>query len=384
MQARRLGPVVRRAARSPLLDIVLALSLATYAGLDAFRTSDWPEPRSASAGLAVTSACFLAVRRISPLVSFAGALGALAVVYVAFGHYEAGASVLIGLVAAYSVGAYGRNLPFAVAVLAGFAATTGLGQPAAEGVPDLLWTCVALLLPLAVGLTARRLRGQARAAEHRADVLKQDQQALADAAASEERRRIARELHDVISHGLGVVVLHAGAAEQVLDRDPDKARDALRLIRAAGQEAITEMGTLVGLIRDEPGPGRDPQPTLSDIERLAATTRSAGLAVHVQTEGKERDLPASVELNAYRVVQEGLTNALKHAGRAEVRVVLRYHADGIEVEVCDDGAGTGQGPGAHRGLIGLRERVAVFGGRFEAGRDPRGGWKIRASFPTES
>ncbi|MBM0224245.1 sensor histidine kinase [Micromonospora sp. ATA51] len=144
------------------------------------------------------------------------------------------------------------------------------------------------------------------------------------------------------------------------------------------------MGTLVGLIRDEPGPGRDPQPTLGDIERLVATTRSAGLAVHVQTEGKERDLPASVELNAYRVVQEGLTNALKHAGRADVRVVLRYRADGIEVEVSDDGAGTGQGPGGRRGLIGLGERVAVFGGRFEAGRDPRGGWKVRASFPTES
>jgi signal transduction histidine kinase len=384
MQARRQGSVVRRLARAPLLDIAVALSLATYAGLDAFRTPDWPEPRPASAGLALTSACFLAVRRISPLVSFAGALGALAVVYVAFGHYEAGASVLIGLVAAYSVGAYGRNLPFAVAVLAGFAATTGLRQPAAEAVPDLLWTCVALFLPLAVGLTARRLRGQARAAEDRATVLKQEQQALAEAAASEERRRIARELHDVISHGLGVVVLHAGAAEQVLDRDPDKARDALRLIRSAGQEAITEMGTLVGLIRDEPGPGRDPQPTLGDIERLVATTRSAGLAVQVRTEGKERDLPASVELNAYRVVQEGLTNALKHAGRAEVRVVLRYRADGVEVEVSDDGAGTGQGPGAHRGLIGLRERVAVFGGRFEAGRDPRGGWKVRASFPTGS
>ncbi|MBM0236715.1 hypothetical protein JNW88_05330 [Micromonospora sp. ATA32] len=131
MQARGLGSVVRRVAGSPLLDILLALSLAGYAGLDAFRTSDWPEPRWASAGLAVTSACFLAVRRISPLVSFVGALGALAVVYVAFGHYEAGASVLIGLVAAYSVGAYGRNLPFALAVLAGFAATTGLGQPAA-------------------------------------------------------------------------------------------------------------------------------------------------------------------------------------------------------------------------------------------------------------
>ena len=175
-----------------------------------------------------------------------------------------------------------------------------------------------------------------------------------------------------------------GAAEQVLERDPGKARDALRLIRATGQEAITELGTLVALIRDDQPPGRDPQPTLRDVERLVATTSSAGLAVNVQTEGQPRDLPASVELNAYRVIQEGLTNALKHAGGSAVHVVLRYQPDGLDVEVCDDGTGAGHGPGNLRGLSGLRERVAVFGGRFEAGRDPRGGWKVHAYFPTAS
>lgn len=382
MQAQGLGSAVRGVARSPLLDVVLALLLTAYVGLDALHTSDWPEPRWASAALAMTSAAFLAVRRVCPLISFTGVLGALATVYVALGHYETGSSVLVALVAAYSAGAYGGNLPFALALLAGFAATTGLGQPAQEAVPDLLWTFAALSLPLAVGLTARRLRSRVRTAERRADLLKRNQQALAEAVADEERRRIARELHDVISHGLGVVVLHAGAAEQVLDSDPGKAREALGLIRATGQEAIAELGTLVGLIRDEQRPERHPLPALSDIERLVATTRSAGLAVRLRTEGLERGLPASVELNAYRVVQEGLTNALKHAGRAEVRVVLRYRDDAVEVEIADDGTGTGQGPGAHRGLIGLRERVAVFGGRFEAGPEPRGGWKVSASFPT--
>ncbi|WP_078655774.1 sensor histidine kinase [Streptomyces fulvoviolaceus] len=384
MQAQGLGSAVRGVARSPLLDVVLALLLTAYVGLDALHTSDWPEPRWASAALAMTSAAFLAVRRVCPLISFTGALGALAAVYVALGHYETGSSVLVALVAAYSAGAYGGNLPFALALLAGFAATTGLGQPAQEAVPDLLWTFTALSLPLAVGLTAQRLRSRVQTAERRADLLKREQQALAEAVADEERRRIARELHDVISHGLGVVVLHAGAAEQVLDVDPGKAREALRLIRTTGQEAIAELGTLVGLIRDEPRPELHPQPTLSDVERLVATTRTAGLAVRLRTEGMERDLPASVELNAYRVVQEGLTNVLKHAGRAEVRVVLRYCHDGVEVEIADDGTGASPGPGAHRGLIGLRERVAVFGGRFEAGPDPRGGWKVNASFPTTS
>jgi len=212
--------------------------------------------------------------------------------------------------------------------------------------------------------------------------MQQEQQALTEAAARQERQRIARELHDIISHGLGVVVLQAGAAEQVLDQDPGKAREAMQLIRATGQEAITELGTLVALIRDEQPPGRDPQPTLRDVERLAATTRSAGLAVTVQTDGQPRDLPASVELNAYRVIQEGLTNALKHAPGSTVQVVLRYHPGGLDVEVRDDGTDTAGGPGSRRGLAGLRERAAVFGGQFEAGRDPQGGWKVRASFPT--
>jgi len=167
-------------------------------------------------------------------------------------------------------------------------------------------------------------------------------------------------------------------------RSTGQTREALRLIRATGQEAITELGTLVGLIRDEQPLDRDPQPTLREVERLVATTRSAGLAVTVQTEGQPRDLPPSVELNAYRVIQEGLTNALKHAPGATVGVLLRYHPGGLDVEVRDDGAGTAAGPGTRRGLIGLRERAAVFGGQFEAGRDPEGGWKLRASFPTAS
>jgi signal transduction histidine kinase len=278
-----------------------------------------------SAALVAVSAAFLALRRVRPLTALTGALGGLAAVYLALGHYEAGAAVLIVVIATYSAGAYGRNLPFTVAVVFAFGVTTGLRQPAAEALPDMAWSWAVLALALGVGLTARRLRGQSQSAQRQVRQMQQEQQALAEAAARQERQRIARELHDIISHGLGVVVLQAGAAEQVLDQDPGKAREAMQLIRATGQEAITELGTLVALIRDEQPPGRDPQPTLRDVERLAATTRSAGLAVTVQTDGQPRDLPASVELNAYRVVQEGLTNALKHAPGSTVQVVLRYH-----------------------------------------------------------
>ena len=384
MDAVRLTRAVRRVARSPALDVVLATGLGAFAVLDALRTSDFPAPHGVSAALVAVSAVFLAGRRVRPLISLTGALGGLAAIYLALGHYEAGASVLIALVAAYSAGAHGRNLAFTVAVVYAFGVTTGLRERASDALPDMAWSWVVLSLALGAGLTARRVRGQSRVAQHRVEQLQREQRALAEAAARQERQRIARELHDIISHGLGVVVLQAGAADQVLDQDPGKTREALRLIRATGQEAITELGTLVGLIRDEQPLDRDPQPTLREVERLVATTRSAGLAVTVQTEGQPRDLPPSVELNAYRVIQEGLTNALKHAPGATVRVILRYHPDGLDVEVRDNGAGTEAGPGTRRGLIGLRERAAVFGGQFEAGRDPEGGWKLRASFPTAS
>jgi signal transduction histidine kinase len=382
MDAVRLTRAVRRAARSPALDVVLAAALGTFAVLDALRTTDFPPPHGASAALVAVSAAFLAVRRARPLTSLTGSLGGLAVIYLALGHYEAGASVLIALVAAYSAGAHGRNLAFTVAVVYAFGVTTGLREHASDALPDMAWSWIVLSLALGAGLTARRVRGQSRVAQRRVEQLKLEQRTLAEAAARQERQRIARELHDIISHGLGVVVLQAGAAEQVLDQSPDKTREALQLIRATGQEAITELGTLVALIRDEQPPGLDPQPTLHEVERLVATTRSAGLAVTVQTEGQPRDLPPSVEVNAYRVIQEGLTNALKHAPGATVRVILRYHPGGLDVEVRDNGAGTVAGPGTRRGLIGLRERAAVFGGQFEAGRDPEGGWKLHASFPT--
>ena len=365
-----------------MLDAVLAVVLAGYAAADAVAGHEWPEPRLVSASFAALAGLFLAVRRSRPLVSLTGTLGALSVVSVALGHYEAGSSVLVALPAAYSAGAYGGNVPYALAVLVGFALTEGMGEPAAEASPDVLWTCAVLALPYGVGRSVRRLTSRARSAEHHARRLKQEQQAVAAAAAEAERRHIARELHDVISHGLAVVMLQAGAAEQVLDSDPDKARTALRQIRATGQEAINGMGTLVSLARDGQEQARDPLPTLADLEHLVAAIRSAGLAVRLRTEGEPRQLEASVELNAYRVAQEGLTNALKHAGGAEVQVLLRYRTDEIEVEVRDDGAAdAGPGPGTRQGLTGLRERAAVFGGRFHAGPDPRGGWTLRASFP---
>jgi signal transduction histidine kinase len=215
----------------------------------------------------------------------------------------------------------------------------------------------------------------------RALSLEREQETVAAAAAEEERRRIARELHDVIAHSLGVLVLQAGAAEQILERDPARARETLRSIRASGNEAIAELGTLLAVARGEPEQSRHPQPSLNDLDQLVTVTREAGLPVEVLIEGRRRELPAPVELSAYRIVQEGLRHALKHAAASQARVLLRFGEDELEVHVQDDGAGGGHGSGSRRGLAGIGERVALFGGRFHAAADPAGGWRLQATLP---
>ena len=220
-----------------------------------------------------------------------------------------------------------------------------------------------------------------RARTERAESLEREHEDHARAAAEEERRRIARELHDVISHTLGVLVLQAGAAEQVMERDPGQAREVLRAIRASGQEAIAELDTLLAVAHGEAESSREPQPSLRDLERLSETMRQAGLHVDVTVVGTRRDLPAAVELSAYRIVQEGLTNVLKHAGHASARVLLHYRERELGIEITDDGVGEGSGRGGRRGLAGISERVAVFGGHFHAGPADGQGWTVRVAIP---
>jgi signal transduction histidine kinase len=220
-----------------------------------------------------------------------------------------------------------------------------------------------------------------RARTVRAEELENEQDRRAQEAAEEERRRIARELHDVISHSLGVLVLQVGAAEQVLERDPVKAREVLRSVRRTGQEAIAELGTLLAVARGEVESSREPQPSLADLDSLAETMRQAGLNVDVAIEGPKRALPAAVELSAYRIVQEGLTNVLKHAGQASASVLLRYAGSELEIEISDDGKGAAGIGGSRRGLAGISERVAVYGGRCDAGPGAEGGWRLRAALP---
>jgi signal transduction histidine kinase len=362
-------------------DVALAAGIAAFSIIDTMLDEALRDRVVPVAGVEVVAAALLSLRRVLPLIALTGALGFLGAAELFLGHYQSWASVLIGLVAVYSAAAYASNLPYTVAVVIAFAVTLGAGQPAGQAAGNVLWTLIALSLPLVMGVTVRRSRAREAQAQQRAAHLDHERAAQVAATAAAERRRIARELHDIVSHSLGVIVLQAGAAEHAFDRAPDKARQAVHTIRTTGLEAIGEMSRLVGLLRDDTQATTAPQPTLADLERLLATVRAGGVDVALHTEGAVRALPAAIELNAYRVVQEGLTNVAKHTRGSTATVTVTYRPDSLTVEINDDSTSTVTGPGGGFGLAGLSERVAVFGGQLDYGRRKAGGWQVRANFP---
>ena len=207
----------------------------------------------------------------------------------------------------------------------------------------------------------------------------------ARAAAAEERARIAREMHDVVAHSLSVMVVQAEAAEAMLDADPERARQPLAAVQETGRGALTELRRMLGVLREmaDEGPALAPQPGLSGLDELARQVREAGLPVSVRVEGEPRPLSPGIDLSAYRIVQEGLTNALKHAGPATAEVVVRYGPRDLVLEVRDDGRGRAASNGGGHGLLGMRERVALYGGDLTAGPRPEGGFALTARLPLE-
>jgi len=203
-------------------------------------------------------------------------------------------------------------------------------------------------------------------------------------AAAEERARIARELHDVVGHAIGVIVLQADGGRRLLRVDPGETERALTTIEQTGRGALDEMRRLVAMLRaTDDEDALAPQPGLAGLEELAADVRAAGLPVDVVIEGQPTALPAGVDLSAYRIAQEALTNALKHAGPAHARVLVRYGAREVGIEVEDDGRGAptaGSNGGGH-GLVGIRERAALYGGQVDAGPRPEGGFAVRVRLP---
>jgi signal transduction histidine kinase len=249
-------------------------------------------------------------------------------------------------------------------------------QTIADRVYDLMVCTMAALF----GLATKRRAYKLVATELELRREHERQAHIAETAAAIERARIARELHDIISHGLGIVVLQAGAAEQVLNRDPERVRVALGVIRQTGLDAIDEMSRLLGLLRAEPGSSRSPEPSLGDLPSLLDRVRAAGLDVTFEPLGDPRPLPAPIDVSAYRIIQEGLTNALRHARGSQAILRVEYAQDWVHLTLRN-ALGHDDGPGSGRGLPGMRERVNVFGGTFHAGPTDTGQWELAADLP---
>jgi signal transduction histidine kinase len=237
----------------------------------------------------------------------------------------------------------------------------------------------------AFGRIVRIRSAQAVESELRAERLQLEHSERARRIVTEERARIARELHDVIAHSVSVMVVQAGAAQQVLRDDPRMAEEALETVQRTGRESIRELGGLLGILREDSAEiGFDPQPKIAELPRLIEDARTAGVAVELITEGEAIELPAGVELAVYRVVQEALTNIRKHAGASPTATVrLAYGPGDVHIEVTDDGPGEGvlAAYGTGHGLVGIRERVTGYGGTLAAGGEADRGYRISARIP---
>jgi signal transduction histidine kinase len=233
------------------------------------------------------------------------------------------------------------------------------------------------------GFALRQRAAQAEEAEDRAARAERERAVATRIAVAEERARIARELHDVVAHSVSVMVLQVGAVRHRLPQSLREDKDALMDVEKAGRGALTEMRHLLSAMHDGQDVELAPQPGLDSLDSLVEQVGRAGLPVRLQVEGEAVTLPRAVDLSAYRIVQEGLTNSLKHANASRAEVTVRYGAEDLELEVRDDGVGTSSSDGLGHGLVGIRERVKIYGGEMSAGAGPAGGFVLTASLPLE-
>jgi signal transduction histidine kinase len=356
---------------------LVALGLGVLAFAARLRRLDEP-PEELGFALVVIASVALAWRRRAPLV-VAAVVAATASIASLYGYWPEFAPY--GLIVLYTAAAHVDRRRFTTVLLpialAGSIAIS-IGEFSGRGVG---WVEVAFSILVTAGLPI--LIG--RMAYNRRRRIVRDREIAAREAVAAERVTIARELHDVVAHHMSVMVVQAGAARTVVQQDPEAADGALRQIEASGRMGLAEMRRLLEILKAEDAGELAPQPGLAHLPTLLDGMRATGLPVEAVVEGEPRPLPPGVDLSAYRIVQEALTNALRHADAASTRVRLRYEPDALEVEVDDDGPGPpAGGNGRGHGLIGMRERAQLFGGEFEAGPRPGGGFRVRARLPAET
>ena len=364
------------------LALVLAVNLSGEESVPANT-----DPGVVSIVLTVLAVGTIAVRRRYPLLVLVVTL--LAVLGLVVTKGTVGLATLGPFIAFYTAAAIStrRNARLAVAILVAALVLTAVLRPVDLSPEGAVVTLIAFA---GGGFLAESTRG--RRERSRADVVAAEQRAEVEReraahSLAEERLQITRELHDVLGHAMSVMLVQAGVAERLLDSDVEQAREAVSQIASTGRKSMSEMRQIVGMLREGGGErSRSPMPTLDDLPALAAEFERAGQPVTLQVVGTRSQVPSGIDLAAYRVVQEALTNCLKHARASRATVTVTYRENAVEVDVVDDGSqppADGRAPAGH-GLVGMRERVGLYGGSLDAGRRSDGGFLVRARLPVEA
>jgi signal transduction histidine kinase len=338
----------------------------------------------------ILGAATVASRRRAPVVSVLGIAAATILLGVIDNGVDETTQGVAAALCFYILGRTGNarakgTLDLALLAL-GVGAVAATRQRAAVDVAA-TWL-VFVLLPYLGGRTAEGRRGLTKRLEANAEQARREQEARARAAATEERTRIARELHDVVAHSLSVMVIQTAGAREVARTDSESARAALSAVQQAGREALLEMRRMIGVLRrGDVELAGSTAPGLDQLDLLAQRARMAGLPVELRIDGSRRRLPEALDLVAFRIVQEALTNSIKHAGSAQAAVTVTFGAAELELEICDDGWGAPPqlpaGADGGHGLVGMRERLALFDGELSTGPRTGGGFRVHARLPLD-
>jgi signal transduction histidine kinase len=372
-----------RTDRGRVVHYLVAASIAVFLVVQMVASDEAP---NSLVVLAVVAALALLGTRDAPFVAplLTGAALAVALGIDAAAMFDMSAPFLTLLFGAWTLGTYNERTRALIGLVAyellGMWANVGFGD---ETVPaDYFFVALFVGVAWTTGYALSRRAAQARVMAERTARLEREHALAAERAVAAERQRIARELHDVIAHSVSVMTVQAGAVRRLLAPEQEKERAALETVEATGRQALTEMRRLVGLLREEGAmPEFSPQPGLGTIDALLDGVRAAGLPVELEVAGSPHELPPGVDLAAYRVVQEALTNALKYAGPAHAWVEVAWGDDQLELTIANDGRSDGDGTGGGQGLDGMRERVSLYGGEIASGPRDGGGYVVRARLP---
>jgi signal transduction histidine kinase len=358
-------------------DWVVAAVLAAASLLE-LSLGSGPVRQQVLGSLFATAICAtVAFRQRYPASAGVAAQGISALDLYTWHNLQAGGWTIAWFCSLYGLAVWASRWPFVAGTA--FVGLTDL-LPLGRDANPVNWNNTAVgfaLGTVVVMVVIRRIVGDR---DSRARLAERERDVAAREAVVEERARIARELHDAVAHSVSMMVIQAGAERRVLE--DGSTREVLQTIEQIGRGALTEMRRLVGMLRTDSSDRLAPQPTLADLPTLMTQVREAGLPVEFRVDGQRRELPVGIELSAYRIVQEALTNTLKHAGRAHASVSVRYGPDSLELEIADDGAGVpADVPGGGHGLAGIRERVTLYGGKFDASARRDGGFAVRVLLP---